>query len=232
MDVDAQGGSMLRWSVLVGLVGCAGARPLASDDDGRTPFAPPLSTFSLSNTGSPALEGHTPRGFEGEGTGLFTGDDINPGFPDFEGTQLFVAFDLRQAEEGDLTELGWGVLSAELSSQAAEIRGTPFEDLGVLEVDEVVYGEFSSALWDLEPVDGGHTCVLADDADGPFGCDIGPAVQAALDDGRPLVQLRVRMSVPGDGDGEPDMVLFHAGDTNATTAGLFELSITTEPRQP
>jgi hypothetical protein len=48
-----------------------------------------------------ASEGHTPRGFRGAGTGLFVGDNLNSQFPDGDGVQLYVWFDLRELPAGE-----------------------------------------------------------------------------------------------------------------------------------
>ena len=48
----------------------------------------------LQNQGG-SMEGHTPRGFRGMGTGLFAGDNLNQRFPDGDGVQLFLTFDLN-----------------------------------------------------------------------------------------------------------------------------------------
>ena len=80
-----------------------------------------LIEIVIPNLGTNALEGHTPRGFEGMGTGLFTGDNININFPEGDGVQIFITF--------DLSELTGGVQSAVLRSEDIHITGTPFEDL-------------------------------------------------------------------------------------------------------
>ncbi len=203
--------------------------PVTPDDPGDTDVPAEAQTFTLTNSGNPDKEGHTPRGFQGQGGGLFTGDNINGGFPEFEGTQIFLSINLKQAPEGDLTDGDWAVQSAVLSSDNVEFNGTPFADLGVLEVEEVVFDDFSSVLWDLEPVTGGAACTLADSMAGPFACDLAPAVQAALDDGRKFAQFRIRMTELGDGDGQPDMVLFSLGNTNTTEAGIFDLVVEATP---
>ena len=63
-----------------------------TNDGGETP-APLL----LENNGTSAFEGHTPRGFQGMGTGLFVGDNLNPSFPDGDGVQMFLTFDISGA---------------------------------------------------------------------------------------------------------------------------------------
>ena len=48
------------------------------------------------------MEGHTPRGFRGMGTGLFTGDNLNPRFPEGDGVQIFLTFDLSMVPAGEI----------------------------------------------------------------------------------------------------------------------------------
>lgn len=36
------------------------------------------------------------------GTGLFAGDNLNPGFPNGDGVQIFLTFDLRGLPEGEV----------------------------------------------------------------------------------------------------------------------------------
>ena len=90
-------------------------------------------------------EGPTPRGFEGFGTGLFAGDNLNPGFPDGDGVQLFLTFSLDEAPTA-------GVRSATLSTAFASETGTPYVDLGELAAAEVRYDEFGPQFWNLAPV--------------------------------------------------------------------------------
>ena len=72
-----------------------------------------------------ALEGHTPRGFRGMGTGLFAGDNLNRAFPNGDGVQFFLSFDLSGLPEGD-------IIRAELRSNHLQVTGDPFGDLGAL----------------------------------------------------------------------------------------------------
>ena len=60
---------------------------MAADDGDR--MSDPIT---IQNDGTSALEGHTPRGFAGSGTGLFVGDNLNPNFPDGEGLQILLSF--------------------------------------------------------------------------------------------------------------------------------------------
>ena len=104
-------------------------------------------------------------------------------------------------------------------------NGTPFADLGDLTATEVRYDAFSSALFDLAPVDGGHTCVFATSTEGPFECDIAPLVQSALDDGRDFAQLRLAFDLAGDNDSSSDLALFFITDTNTNEPGIFGVDL-------
>ena len=56
---------------------------------------------TLKNHGG-ATEGHTPRGFSGMGTGLFAGDNLNRNFPEGDGVQIFLSFDLSGLSPGQV----------------------------------------------------------------------------------------------------------------------------------
>ncbi len=178
-------------------------------------------TSTLENQGG-SMEGHTPRGFQGMGTGLFAGDNLNSGFPNNDGVQIFLTFDLSAVPEGN-------VVSAVLRSEHAHVLGSPFKDLGVLRVEEVRYDSFSAALWDLEPT--GDSCVFASTADGPFECDLAETVQQALDDGRASVQFRLRFDKAADGDGQQDLVMFYVVDSNTNEPGIFVLEVELAPAE-
>ena len=180
-------------------------------------------SFVLANQGG-TQEGHTPRGFQGMGTGLFAGDNLNPGFPNGDGVQIFLTFDLSQLPVGQVT-------SAILSSENFKAQGTPFVDLGNLKAEAVRYSSFSSALWNLEPVASGDSCVFASSANGPFACDLSAAVQQSLDDGYPLAQFRLRFEQVSDSDGQPDMAMFFKTNSNTNEPGLFELAVNLTPAQ-
>ncbi|MBQ10833.1 MAG: hypothetical protein CMJ45_04715 [Planctomyces sp.] len=175
----------------------------------------------LRNQGG-AMEGHTPRGFQGMGTGLFAGDNLNPRFPDGDGVQMFLTFDLSAVPAGK-------VVSAVLRSDKALVRGTPFKDLGALWAEEIHYSRFSSALWNLEAHDGGAHCVFATSPSGPFQCGLAETVQRSLNDSYSLAQFRLLLDRAGDGDGVPDMVAFFISNSNTNQPGIFELEVTIEP---
>ncbi|MFT6628285.1 MAG: hypothetical protein ACJA1R_001546 [Flavobacteriales bacterium] len=178
-------------------------------------------TVTVTNDGTGGLGGHTPRGFQGEGTGLFAGDDLSASFPDRDGVQIFTSFDLSDVPLGE-------ILSAELSAVAPRITGTPFADLGNLLLEEVTFDAFSSELWDLPETSGGFSCTFASDIDGPYGCDIAPIVTSALGD-TDSAQVRILFETAGDGDGAQDMAAFFLSDVNTNEAGIFSLEITVLP---
>ncbi len=176
-------------------------------------------TVVLKNQGG-AMEGHTPRGFRGKGTGLFAGDNLNPGFPDGDGVQIFLTFDLRSLPKGEIQ-------SAVLRSDSAQIQGNPFRDLGALRAEEIRYRRFSPSLWNDAP--GSASCVFADSRAGPFACEITGAVQRARAKGDRHAQFRLRLDKASDGDGRPDMVMFFKTDSNTNEPGIFELAVTVKP---
>ena len=177
--------------------------------------------LSLENHGG-SMEGHTPRGFQGMGTGLFAGDNLNRNFPNGDGVQIFLTFDLSDVPPGK-------VQSAVLSSGHASVSGTPFKDLGALTADEIRYSGFSSSLWDLSPVENGANCILAESAAGPFQCDLSGAVQRSLDDSYQYAQFRIRLETAGDSDSKQDLVAFFKRDSNTNEPGIFLLDVTVTP---
>jgi len=200
-----------------------------SDVDTAPPPADPV-IMHFSNFGDNSMEGHTPRGFQGEGTGMFIGDDLNPSFPSGDGVQLFLTMDLDKAKGGApfIDGSAWQVSSAQLTSDNLQTAGTPFTDLGVLTAEEIEFDAFSSELWDAKPVKGGFSCQIAT-SETDFGCDLTELVQKNVDASRPYVQLRVRFDTPGDSDGAQDMVLFFKTDSNSTERGLFDLEVEAVP---
>jgi hypothetical protein len=179
-------------------------------------------TVVVPNFGDSSLEGHTPRGFMGQGTGLFAGDNLNPNFPEGDGVQIFLTFDLSQVPAGT-------VESATLRSSNASVSGTPFQDLGALEAEEIRFDAFSSALWNAEPETTGNGCLFASDSSGPYSCDIAAIVQRSLDEGYAYAQVRLRLETAGDGDGAQDLVMFFITDSNTNEPGIFELEVNVTP---
>jgi len=176
-----------------------------------------IKVITLQNQGG-EMEGHTPRGFRGMGTGLFAGDNLNSRFPDGDGVQLFLTFDLSTVPPGK-------VVSAMLGSENVSVRGMPLKDLGPLRAEEVRYQEFSSDLWNLEAFPGGDTCTFATSAAGPFRCDLSGAVQKSLKDSYSYVQFRLLLDRTGDKDGSQDLVAFFIADSNTNQPGIFELEV-------
>jgi len=211
---------MVRLIAVFALAGCTGT----SEDSDASPPEAEVESFTFTNTGDAAQEGHTPRGFQGQGSGMFVGDDLNAGFPAGDGVQMFVSIDLE-----DFTDEVWEVQSAFLRSENVELRGMPLEDLGALTVEEMKFNDFSSDLWDKAPVTDGVSCTYATDADDAFGCDVTAAIQSAVDDGKKLARFRFRLDVAGDSDGEQDMILFYVSDSNETEPGLFDLDVEASP---
>lgn len=175
-----------------------------------------LRTVSLevSNHGG-SMEGHTPRGFAGNGTGLFVGDNLNPRFPDGEGIQIWLSFDLSEATPTPTR--------AVLRSQALTVRGTPFADLGALEAEPVSYDSFSPDLFD-QPSTG--PAVICDRVgDRGIECDVTTAVARAIDAGEDRAQFRLKFEMAGDNDGEADLAMFFLSDSNTNERGIFILDL-------
>lgn len=210
---------------LVALVAAAcGGSDETDDDESEQSAAPsPAGELLIDNVGDESMEGHTPRGFAGMGTGLFAGDELNPSFPRGDGVQLFLTFPLDEAD-GALTD--GALTSATLRSDALQPSGTPFEDLGALVVDEVRYEQFSADLWNLEPE--ARACRLASEAAATVSCDVTEAVAGALDADADRVQFRVRFEQVSDGDGEADLARFFRTDPNVNEPGIIQLAVTSE----
>lgn len=195
-----------------------------SPGDSPIPTATGLATESkvivLQNQGC-GMEGHTPRGFAGMGTGLFAGENLNPRFPEDDVVQLFLTFDLSALPSGTM-------ISALLSSERALVSGTPMKDLGPLRAEEVRYSKFSLALWNLKSIVGDDDCEFAASPEGPFRCDLANAVRNSLNGSYPLVQFRLLMELARDNDGTQDLVSFFIVDSNTNQPGIFKLAVTVE----
>ena len=199
----------------------------ATDAPAPTADATGTVTVTVLNQGGEGgrgavMEGHTPRGFRGSGTGLFVGDNLNPNFPNSDGVQAFLTFGLADVPRG-------GVVAALLRSNHASTRGSPYRDLGPLTAEEIRYDLFSADLWNLPTLAGGAGCLLAASASASVQCGVSDAVQRSLDDGRSTVQFRLRFERAGDGDGSPDLAMFFITDSNTNEPGVFELEITVDP---
>lgn len=171
--------------------------------------------LEIANTGGP-LEGHTPQGFAGSGTGLFVGDNLNANFPDGEGVQLFVAFAIPAGE-------GPGVTKALLTSEVLTVSGTPFDDLGSLRAAPVVFDTFGPPVFDDAPVGAAAECRVVGGSG--LECDVTPAWLDAVSEGRSHLQLRLRFDTPGDGDGSQDLAMFFLTDSNTNEPGIFTLRL-------
>ena len=203
----------MMFVVFLALVGCNGEGP-ESDEL--------LVERSFENVGDQSLEGHTPRGFSGQGVGLFTGDNLNPGFPDGDGVQAFTTIDLATVGIADALRVD----SATLTIPESEISGTPFQDLGALVAEEVMYDAFSRDLFDLAPTTGGFSCTLATSADDTPSCDATELVAAAIAAEADTIQLRIRFETAGDNDGQGDLIFFNTDNANEVVPGLVVIDAT------
>jgi hypothetical protein len=196
--------------VAMGLVvtACSGTVSTDTKSPGRS------TTYTIPNQGG-TNEGHTPTAFAGTGSGLFAGDNLNPSFPDGVGVQLYLTFALP-----DDADVG----SAVLTSEALKIAGSPFNDLGPLTAERVIYQSFGPELFDLAGTGQLSECTLVDDAS--IECDVTAAVHGAIDVGDTDAQFRIRFLEAADNDGEQDLAMFFSTDSNTNEAGLFELTIT------
>ncbi len=168
----------------------------------------------INNQGG-SLEGHTPRGFAGSGSGLFVGDNLNPGFPDGEGVQVFLSFDLPPGLDSSVTVL--------LTSQSLQTAGTPFDDLGVLLVEPVDYETFGPHLFDLESIGSPTECLRL--SDHSLSCDVSSSVQSAIEQGSSRSQFRLYFELAGDFDQTQDLAMFFREDSNSNEPGLFTLEV-------
>ncbi|MFV2001029.1 MAG: hypothetical protein ACC654_11765 [Acidimicrobiia bacterium] len=175
--------------------------------------APPGTTTAISNQGGTS-EGHTPTDFPGTGPGLFVGDNLNASFPDGVGVQTYLEFALPA--DIDAT-------TAILRSDRLITSGTPFEDLGPLVAEVVVYDTFGPDLFNLTATGPSAPCLVIGGT--TLECDVGSAVQNAASAGQSTVQFRLRFEIPGDNDGVQDLAMFYRTDSNTNEAGLFELVI-------
>jgi len=195
----------VRTAIVVALIAasCGGAtKPRASD-----------GTVTIANHGGD-MEGHTPTAFEGSGTGLFAGDNLNSSFPEGVGVQLFVTFALP----GDIT-----VDRAIVVSDSLHTSGAPFDDLGQLLIEPVVYETFGPPLFEIAASADPTSCQVTGDT--AVTCDVTAAVQSAASSGQTTAQFRIRFEQPADNDGQQDLALFFLTDSNTNEPGIFELEI-------
>ena len=170
--------------------------------------------YQLVNHGG-SLEGHTPRGFAGSGTGLFAGDNLNPNFPADDGIQIWLTFPLPIAL-AEPTE-------AILRSDALDPHGTPFTDLGTLFAEPVTYDRFGKENFDLPP--DGEPVACTRTGESSVECDVSESVATTIRDGAARVQFRLKFETVSDGDGEPDLARFFRSDPNTNETGIFTLDL-------
>lgn len=182
---------------------------------GQEPQEKEIILINIGNQGG-NMEGHTPRGFQGSGEGLFAGDNLNPDFPNEDGLQIFLSFDLSEIPEGELK-------SAILSSNNTNIEGNPFEDLGNLIVNEIRYEKFSSELWNLEEKE--NSCIFTNTNESSFECDITQIVNNSLNDDYKYAQVKISHEKISDEDNEPDLTKFFIKDSNTNEPRIFNLEV-------
>jgi len=196
---------MRRFLPLILVLGaCAGS----GSDEGET------RPYSIPNQGGD-LEGHGPRGFAGQGVGLFAGDELNSSFPADDGIQIWLTFELPPLDALD---------GAVLRSDALTVRGNPFDSLGELRVEQVDHAAFEPGSFDLAATSDLGACSADVDA-GTFECDVTDIVAGAAVVGDDVVQFRLKFDQLSDGDGEPDLALFFLTDSNTNEPGIFTLDI-------
>lgn len=178
-------------------------------------IAVPVSLpLRIENQGG-SMEGHTPRGFAGSGTGLFAGDNLNPGFPDGDGVQLWLTFDLPESTPTPTQVV--------LRAETAAVSGTPFADLGALLAEPVSYDVFGPELFDLPST--GTASICSQVSEGGIECDVSSAVAGVIATGDARAQFRLRFETIGDNDGTADLALFFLTDSNTNEPGIFTLNL-------
>lgn len=177
------------------------------------------STIQILNKGG-FSGGHTPIGFQGQGTGIFVGDNLNPNFPNGDGVQAFLTFDINTLKNSDFTK-------ATLISNDLHISGSPFVDLGNIVVEEVQYNSFSSRLWNAESL--GKVCELEQGAEvGIISCDISDVLSNAIRNGQDTLQLRLKFETISDGDNSADLAMFYKTNSNTNDSGIFIIEVVTQ----
>jgi len=188
------------------------------------PFALPTTdadgVVNIENQGGD-FEGNLPWTTDGAGPGLFAGDNLSAEFPNDEGLAFYLAFSLAEVAEIDA---GLPIVRATLTSNALQVAGTPFEDLGTLNAAPVSYDLFPPAAEEREPTLEPVVCEAIIDQ-GTLACDVTSALTAAAESGEDRVNLTLRFSEASDGDGEPDIAVFFFTDPNTNDRGLFNLAI-------
>jgi hypothetical protein len=202
-----------RAALVVAIALVAAACSSSQERPASAPTSPD-TTAEIPNRGDDT-EGHTPRGFPGTGTGLFAGDNLNSSFPDGDGVQIYLTFDLPEIQN---------IESALLTSDFLNISGTPFADLGDLLAEPVEYATFGPELYDLSAA--GDPAVCRREGGARVVCDVTAQVDAAVSSGAGSVQFRLRFERAGDNDGEQDLAMFFRQGSNTNEPGLFTLRVT------
>jgi len=188
------------------------------------PFALPTTNadgvVSIENQGG-SFEGNLPWTTDGAGPGLFAGDNLSAEFPNDEGLAIYLAFSLADVGEIDA---GLPIVRATLTSNALQVAGTPFEDLGALSAAPVDYDAFPPTIEEREPTLGPVACeAIIDEA--TLTCDVTAALTAAAESGDDRINLTLKFAEASDGDGEPDIAVFFFTDPNSNDRGIFNLAI-------
>ena len=205
-----------RWALAFAVVVTAcgsddGAEP---DTSAATDASPSIEPLAIPNEGA-SMEGHTPRGFAGSGTGLFAGDSLNQSFPDDDGVQIWLTF---------VVPAGIATPSrALLSSNELTIDGNPFEDLGAMQAAPVTYDSFGPEIFDLAADGPAVDCQLVGES--RLECDVTDAAAVAIERGSERVQLRLKFDRVTDGDGDRDLAMFFLTDSNTNEPGIFQLEL-------
>ena len=212
----AMRGYMTRPGIILLAAACTAVAAPATQD--VTPTAPtattlPTTLLTIANAGG-SREGHTPTAFPGMGTGLFAGDNLNPGFPEGVGVQIYLTFSLPPDQD---------VAEASLISDALSVSGTPFADLGALVVEPVEYGSFGPDVFDDAAIGPSTECVVTDRS--AIACDVSEALDVAVAAGKTEAQFRLRFEAAADNDGRQDLAMFFRTDSNTNEPGIFELVI-------
>lgn len=129
---------------------------------------------------------------------LGMGDRTPPGSAEFT-FRGFLTFDLAALPPGAT------VLSATLTLHQIYVSGMPYDTLGALLVDQVVFGTVleAGAYGRTFPTSQG-VLVSLDETLGPKVVDATTQVQADLASGRTLSQWRLRFALEGDGNTRAD----------------------------
>jgi len=199
--------ALAKWPALLLILTACSSSAVTTSGGESAPIVVP------NNGGS--LEGHTPRGFAGMGTGLFAGDNLNSNFPEGDGVQIFLTFELPEPASG--------ATSVVVASDALEVRGSPFADLGTLSAEVVSYDAFRPDLFDTPALSGPAACTRI--GTNGLECDVGDIVLPLLADGATVVQLRLKFEHLADNDGVPDLAMFFRSDSNTNEPGVITLAI-------